>query len=78
MPPPTPVMTANHMKPITSMPLRDATREPDTANTTAARFEELDQPKQALGIDHDKFSWMNVALMCTSSCTNGASVQRKA
>ena len=37
VPPPTPVMTASHMNPITSMPLRDATNAPDTANTMAPR-----------------------------------------
>src|SRR5574338_334138 len=37
VPPPTPVMTASHMNPITSSRFREATSEPDTANTTAAR-----------------------------------------
>ena len=35
IPPTDPV---NHMKPITSMPLREATSAPETANTTAARM----------------------------------------
>ena len=36
VPPPTPVMTASHVNPMTSMPLREATSAPDTANTTTA------------------------------------------
>ena len=36
VPPPTPVITANHMKAIRSNRFREATSDPDTANTTAA------------------------------------------
>ena len=46
VPPPTPVTTASHTNPITSIPLRDATSAPDTANTMAARTSKNDNSRK--------------------------------